>query len=176
MKLTPCPNTEALIAQAFEKSLLISGARAAEIIGADPRPLVAAGALRAVRFGRTYRYTESALFQWLNPSPLGRGGERAALALRMSRGIRRSIVPNGRHWSDLLGYDVDDLARHLTKQFTTGMTWENMALWHIDHVRPLSSFTIEGHDCPQFKAAWALDNLQPLWARANLVKGARWTP
>lgn len=74
----------------------------------------------------------------------------------------------------ILGYSVDALKAHLEAQFTEGMAWDNYGRWHVDHIRPLASFRITGLDCPQFKAAWALNNLQPLWARDNLRKGAKW--
>lgn len=162
--------------QAFAGGLLVPTRTAAAVLGVDPIPLVRAGALSAFRFKRTYRFTEAALRDWLNPCPIGPGGERDALNARMSRGIYRSITPCGRGWKTLLDYSVEDLARHLDKQFSEGMGWENMHRWHIDHIRPLASFVITGPDCPEFKKAWALENLQPLWARANAIKGARWTP
>jgi 5-methylcytosine-specific restriction endonuclease McrA len=79
-----------------------------------------------------------------------------------------------RKWQTLVGYTLEDLRAHLEARFTEGMSWENAGSWHVDHVRPLSSFAITGPDCPEFKAAWALENLQPLWAADNLRKGARW--
>lgn len=84
----------------------------------------------------------------------------------------------GRHTFDLLGYSLDDLRRHIEAQFEPWMSWENYAhdTWHIDHIRPLSSFTYETPDDPQFKEAWALSNLQPLAALANLSKHAKWEP
>lgn len=77
-------------------------------------------------------------------------------------------------WFERVGYTLDELKAHLEAQFTDGMSWANLGAWHIDHIRPLASFTIAGLDCPEFKAAWALANLQPLWKRDNLSKGARW--
>lgn len=82
----------------------------------------------------------------------------------------------GAHWLSVLGYSLADLRAHLEAQFVDGMSWENMGAWHIDHIRPLSSFKITGPDCPEFKAAWALSNLQPLWALDNMRKGAKWRP
>lgn len=75
-----------------------------------------------------------------------------------------------------LGYVVDELRAHLEAQFAEGMTWANHGEWHIDHIRPLSSFTITSFRCRGFRKAWAIDNLQPLWAADNLRKGARWAP
>jgi len=95
---------------------------------------------------------------------------------RMKVAVRKSLNDNATRtaWTELCGYTLDELRAHLEARFTDGMSWENMALWHIDHVRPLASFNITGIDCPEFKKAWALDNLQPLWALDNLRKGARW--
>lgn len=91
-------------------------------------------------------------------------------------GVRRGIKGGskaGRRTFDLLGYTAADLKAHLERQFLPGMTWENHGRWHIDHRVPLSSFAYETPDCPNFKAAWALTNLQPLWAKDNLQKHAK---
>lgn len=80
---------------------------------------------------------------------------------------------NCRRAFDLVGYGVEDLRAHLEKQFVRGMGWHNMAEWHIDHIVPLSSFTITGPDDPELRRAWALTNLRPLWAVENMRKGAR---
>lgn len=69
-----------------------------------------------------------------------------------------------------LGYTKEELARHLERQFVRGMTWENYGDWHVDHIVPLSSFDIDGTNCKDFRAAWALGNLRPLWATENILK------
>lgn len=76
---------------------------------------------------------------------------------------------------ELLGYTVEDLIKHLERQFTKGMSWENYGKdgWSIDHRIPLISFDYVSRECPSFKAAWALTNLQPLWATENSKKGGR---
>lgn len=53
------------------------------------------------------------------------------------------------------------------------MTWDNWAPkgWHVDHIIPLSSFDLTNRD--QLLAACHYTNLQPLWAKENLQKGAR---
>jgi len=75
---------------------------------------------------------------------------------------------------DILGYTPIQLMKHLESQFVEGMSWDNMSEWHIDHIRPVASFTFDSVDDPEFKACWALENLQPLWATDNLSKGAKW--
>jgi hypothetical protein len=91
-------------------------------------------------------------------------------------GIRRGLQGGskaGRKTFDLLGYTVDDLRAHLEKQFTGGMSWDNYGDWHIDHIIPLSAHNYSSPDHEDFKRAWALSNLQPLWAMDNIKKNAR---
>lgn len=79
----------------------------------------------------------------------------------------------GRSWRSFVPYSLDELMRHLERQFLPGMTWENKGQWHIDHVLPLSSFRFEKPEDSEFRAAWALTNLRPLWGRDNIRKNAR---
>ena len=91
----------------------------------------------------------------------------------MSRQIRRSLGTdkNGAKWEEVVGYSLDELKSHLEKQFQPGMTWDNYGKWHIDHIKPISSFNINGINSDDFKKCWSLNNLQPLWAKDNLQKG-----
>ena len=95
----------------------------------------------------------------------------------ISRGIHGALKgkKNGRAWVSLVGYDINDLMRHIERQFQPGMTWENHGQygWHIDHVIPRSAFNYEEPEDIDFQRCWALDNLQPLWWRDNLSKGAK---
>jgi hypothetical protein len=75
---------------------------------------------------------------------------------------------------ELLGYTIEELINHLEKQFVNGMTWENYGEWHVDHIRPMSSFNFTSPEDPEFKECWRLENLQPLWWPDNLSKGPRY--
>jgi len=70
----------------------------------------------------------------------------------------------------LLGYSSNELKTHLENLFKEGMSWENYGEWHIDHIKPISSF----HPDTDLKIINSLDNLQPLWASENLSKGSKY--
>jgi len=96
-----------------------------------------------------------------------------------STAIRASLKngKNGRTWSELVGYSVDDLKKHLEKQFTDGMTWDNYGRngWHIDHKIPISVFNFTKPEHADFKKCWALKNLQPMWEGENISKSNKIT-
>ena len=73
-----------------------------------------------------------------------------------------------------MGYTGKELYKHIESLFTDGMSWDNMGDWHIDHIRPVASFNFTTTECEDFKKCWALENLQPLWAKDNLSKGSKW--
>ena len=92
----------------------------------------------------------------------------------ISRRMRQSL--NGERksnsWVNLVDFTLDELKNHLESKFLNGMTWENYGqVWHIDHIKPLSSFNIISDNCPEFRACWSLSNLQPLFALDNILKG-----
>jgi len=68
-----------------------------------------------------------------------------------------------------LPYSSDELKTHLSSLFSEGMSLENYGSWHIDHIKPVSSFLFLDEE--DFTECWSLDNLQPLWAYDNIVKG-----
>lgn len=72
-----------------------------------------------------------------------------------------------------LGCSVQELRVYIETRFQSGMTWKNWSRkgWHLDHVKPLSTFDLT--DRGQFLEACHYTNLQPLWARENLRKGAK---
>ena len=90
----------------------------------------------------------------------------------MRTGINQSLKgnKNGKHWETLVNYTLEDLMIHLEFQFQEGMTWENYGKWHVDHIIPISFFKFQTYDDQEFKECWALDNLQPLWAKDNIRK------
>ncbi len=78
----------------------------------------------------------------------------------------------GKSWRTFVDYSLEELIAHLERQFLPGMTWANRGTWHIDHIVPRSSFQYESAEDPEFKRAWALSNLRPIWALDNIRKNA----
>jgi hypothetical protein len=70
---------------------------------------------------------------------------------------------------EILGYSPMDLKKNIESKFIDGMTWDNYGEWHIDHIKPISSFNKNEEP----KIVNSLDNLQPLWAFDNLSKGCK---
>jgi|694.fasta_scaffold98216_1 hypothetical protein len=75
------------------------------------------------------------------------------------------------NYFNMVGYTAEQLKSHLEVQFKEGMTWENYGEWHVDHIKPISSFTFETCEDEEFKICWSLDNLQPMWGIENIKKG-----
>jgi hypothetical protein len=95
------------------------------------------------------------------------------LNFNISYGIWLSLhgAKKNQHWESLVGYNIDQLKAHLEKLFIFGMTWENYGKWHIDHKIPKTAFNYTCSGDIDFKRCWALSNLQPMWAKENLIKG-----
>lgn len=73
-----------------------------------------------------------------------------------------------------MGYSSSQLVKHIESLWVEGMSWSNHTRdgWHIDHIKPISLFIKEGITDP--KIVNALSNLQPLWAKDNMSKGAKY--
>lgn len=69
-----------------------------------------------------------------------------------------------------LGCNIDELKKHIESKFVNGMSWDNYGYygWHLDHIKPLSSFNLT--DRQQFLEASHYTNIQPLWAKDNIIK------
>ncbi len=103
-----------------------------------------------------------------------------AISRRISNRLRatlkhKKILKNNRTF-EILGYGKEDLKEHFESYFTeeNGYSWDNMSEWHIDHIRPVASFNFDSTGHPDFKKCWALNNLQPLWAKDNMSKNDKW--
>jgi hypothetical protein len=99
------------------------------------------------------------------------------LPTKLANNLRRRLYKvlkgfnKSAHTMELIGCSIDHLITHLEKQFKTGMTWDNYGQWHVDHIKPLTSFNLDEPE--QQRCACHYTNLQPLWADENKSKGNR---
>jgi hypothetical protein len=84
--------------------------------------------------------------------------------------LKESNVQKNGHYFEILKYTPDELIIHLEEKFTGEMSWDNYGLWHVDHIRPISSFNIQEIGDESFMECWSLKNLQPLWGDENIRK------
>lgn len=99
---------------------------------------------------------------------------------RLRSRVRSALVNNARgkinkakKTEELLGCKISELKSLFSQKFTQGMSWKKFLAGeiHIDHIKPCISFDLtkesEQRKCFNYK------NLQPLWAKDNLSKGAK---
>lgn len=84
--------------------------------------------------------------------------------------MKESNVQKNGHYFEILKYSPDELITHLEERFTGEMSWDNYGVWHVDHIRPISSFNIQEIGDESFMGCWSLKNLQPLWGDENIRK------
>ena len=93
-----------------------------------------------------------------------------SLRSRILSALKSPTVKKSASTLELTGCSIEELREYLQSKFKEGMCWENHGKWHIDHIRPCSSFDLtdpeQQHQCFHFT------NLQPLWALENLRKGS----
>lgn len=89
---------------------------------------------------------------------------------RVRTRIRTFLKSNGysklSKTQEILGCDWNHLKTHLESKFVDGMSWENLRLWHIDHIIPLAS----AKSVEEVVRLCHYTNLQPLWAEDNMKK------
>jgi len=93
----------------------------------------------------------------------------------------RSAVRNGQKRGSAirdLGCTIAELKSHLERQFSPGMTWENLGRgkgrWSIDHIFPMKRADLT--DRAHVLAICNWRNLRPEWFAENVRKSARITP
>tara|TARA_A100001015_G_scaffold288021_1_gene358459 strand:+ start:720 stop:1361 length:642 start_codon:yes stop_codon:yes gene_type:complete len=96
-----------------------------------------------------------------------------SLRSRINKVLRESNTKKSKKTMELTGCTVDELKKHIEKQFKPGMNWSNHSVkgWHIDHIQCCASFDLTKEE--EQKKCFHYTNLQPLWAEENLSKGAK---
>jgi len=97
---------------------------------------------------------------------------RTLLRSRIRKSLKSQSAKKSKRTSELVGCSIDELWKHLEKQFKDGMTRQNLGKWHIDHIKPCSLFDLT--DPEQQKECHNYKNLQPLWAIDNIKKSNKW--
>ena len=95
---------------------------------------------------------------------------RARIGSRLREILKRRNIIKTTYLSKMLPYSISELKISLESKFKPGMTWKNIHLWHIDHKIPDSHFKYTATTDTQFLKSWSITNLQPLWAKENLIK------
>lgn len=95
--------------------------------------------------------------------------ERVRSRIRIA--LKNARTSKSQKTMDLIGCSYSFLREYLENQFRDGMAWDKPYSFHIDHIRPISSFDL--NDLDQLKAACHYTNLQPLYPKENLSKGTK---
>lgn len=91
---------------------------------------------------------------------------RKSLGNSIRNSFRRGGFTKSSRSYDILGEEWEVIKVHFESRFTPGMSWDNYGEWHIDHILPISLATCE-EDVIRLNH---YTNLQPLWAKDNLLK------
>jgi hypothetical protein len=95
---------------------------------------------------------------------------------RVKKNLRDRIREylNGKNKSkrtfDIIGLDKENFKMYIQSKFEEGMSWENYGEWHIDHIKPLCL----GKNEEDVLLLNHYTNLQPLWAKDNLIKNRKY--
>lgn len=117
--------------------------------------------------------------KWYFTDPARRLRHNVSCAIRDALTLRGG-GKRGHSAFEYLPYTIEDLKAHIESQFEDWMTWKNYGgpnnsaqkTWHIDHIKPQSSFRFTSLEDKQFTECWSLSNLRPLEKRANMEKGS----
>lgn len=88
---------------------------------------------------------------------------RGRIYVALKKGIKSDTTMN------LLGCSIEQFKIHIEDQFTDGMTWGNMGVWHLDHKKPCAKFDLTKES--DQRLCFHFTNIQPLWSVDNLRKG-----
>lgn len=86
--------------------------------------------------------------------------------------IKNQVYTKKSKTYEILGCEFETFKKHIERQFTKGMTWENHGEWHYDHIIPISSAQTE----EELIKLNHYTNFQPLWAEDNIRKSNKIEP
>lgn len=116
-----------------------------------------------------------------NPNFKGGTPEMRIIRKRVAASMRKAIrqEKGGRGWESLVEYSMTDLIDRLKSTIPQGYSWEKdfingKGVLHIDHMKPMSSFSFGTAEDDDFRRCFALGNLQLLPAIENMQKSAKY--
>ena len=86
--------------------------------------------------------------------------------------IKQRNIRKIESFTSLVGTNKENLWKHLESTFKPGMNKENYGKWHIDHIKPCAAFNLI--NIKEQRKCFHYTNLQALWAKENLSKGAKY--
>jgi hypothetical protein len=93
---------------------------------------------------------------------------RSSLNSRINAALNSQGRRKGTRTFEYIGCSMQHFMKWFEFQFVDGMTWENKGQWHIDHVKPCSSYDLT--NSVQVEECFHWTNLQPLWGCDNMKK------
>lgn len=91
---------------------------------------------------------------------------KSRLRVRLGHALRYNGYKKQSSTQQMLGCSYEKFKKHIEKQFTDGMNWDNRSEWNLDHIIPLScATTIEG-----IEKLSHYTNIRPLWTKDNKTK------
>lgn len=93
-----------------------------------------------------------------------------ALKCRLRSRLYKSLKGLTKSFSsvDAVGCSILNLRKHIESLWDTDMSWDNYGEWHIDHIKPCNSLDLSKPH--EIQKCFHYSNLQPLWAKDNLIK------
>ena len=99
--------------------------------------------------------------------------EARRIRCRTSSAFKRASVCKPAATMRLVGCTAQEFRDHIASQFLDGMSYENRAMWHVDHIFPLCAANLSDPAEARVVCNWR--NLRPLWKRDNIRKGGQVT-
>lgn len=98
------------------------------------------------------------------------------LRIRVYSALKRRGIKKSEKTNELVGCTIEFLKGYIESKFKPGMSWDNYRwdVWHIDHIKPCHAFDLTNKE--DRKACFHYTNLQPLWAKENMIKNKKWEP
>ena len=90
------------------------------------------------------------------------------LRTRLKNILRNKGYRKNNKTMEYVGCSKKELKKYIKSLFCDDMSWNNYGKWHIDHIYPLSRIDLSKEE--NIYKVMNYKNLQPLWARDNIIK------